>query len=437
MSNGTGEGVIRKVTWRLLPVAMLLFFISLLDRTNISFAALEMNKDLGLSLAQYGTAASIFFVGYFLFEIPSNFALERVGARLWLSRIMVTWGLVVVAMTFVQGATSLYVVRFLLGVAEAGLLPGLLLYLGLWLPAGQRGVAYATLLSTTAIAYAIGGPFTTLLMDYSLFGLRGWQTMFMVQGVLTVVIGVALPFMLPNYVKDALWLTADEKGWLQGRLAAEEADKKVVGATTLQQGFLDPRVLMTTVTCFFLVCANFGTVFFLPQILRPSFPALSNIQISLLISLAFAIGGIAGIIYGRHSDRTGDRKWHIVISALIATAGYAFAAVAPTPIFQFVGICVGVLGIWSIFGVFWAYAGDLLGGAAAAGGLAFVNSVGSIGGVVAPNVLAYARQQTGSFSGSLLALAAFALITGILAASLKALPNRAPDRSPVAARSAS
>jgi MFS transporter, ACS family, tartrate transporter len=175
-------------------------------------------------------------------------------------------------------------------------------------------------------------------------------------------------------------------------------------------------VLLTALTCFFLVCANFGTVLFLPQILRPAFPALSNIQISLLISLAFAIGGIAGIVCGRNSDKIGDRRWHIALSCLLAAGGYAFAAIAPTPPQQFVGICIGVLGIWSIFGVFWAHAGDLLGGSAAAGGLAFINSVGSIGGVVAPNLLAYGRDKAGSFSGSLVALASFALITSILAA---------------------
>jgi ACS family tartrate transporter-like MFS transporter len=176
---------------------------------------------------------------------------------------------------------------------------------------------------------------------------------------------------------------------------------------------------MITATCFFLVCANFGTVLFLPQILKPAFPDLTNVQISLLVSLAFVFGGVAGIACGRHSDRTGERKWHMTASAAVATVGYAYAAVAGTPVLQFIGICVGVLGIWSIFGVFWAHAGDLLGGAAAAGGLAFINSFGSLGGVVAPNVLAYAKAASGSFSGSLVALSAFALATGLLTASLR------------------
>jgi ACS family tartrate transporter-like MFS transporter len=418
---------IRKVMWRLLPMAMLLFFFSLLDRTNISFAALDMNKDLALSPAQYGTAASIFFIGYFFFEIPSNLLLERVGARIWLARIMITWGAVVGAMAYVEGTLSLYILRFLLGVAEAGLLPGLLLYLGYWLPARQRGVAYAILLMTTALAYAIGAPFTTLLMQVSVFGFRGWQTMFLIQGLLTILIGIATLFILPSKVRDAKWLSNDEKDALSACIDEEMAMKSAVGATRRRDGFLDTRVLISTVMSFFLVCANFGTVLWLPQIVKGTFPALTNIQISLLISLAFIIGGIAGLLAGRNSDRTGDRKWHLVTSALIGTIGYAFAAAAPTPLLSFVGICIGVFGIWSMFGVYWAYNGDLLGGPAAAGGLALINSVGSIGGIVAPLVLGWALQQTGNFSGSLAALSVFSLLTMISAMCLKVLRRIAPE----------
>jgi MFS transporter, ACS family, tartrate transporter len=412
-------GVLRKVKWRLLPMAMLLFFISLLDRTNISFAAPEMVRDLGLSINQYGFVAGIFYIGYFLFEIPSNFVLQRMGARVWLARIMITWGAVVILHAFVRDATSLNVVRFLLGVAEAGLLPGLLLYLALWLPSRQHGLAFGTLLSTTTIAYAVGGPFTTWLMTFSVPGLTGWQTMYIVQGVVTVGIGVATLFLLPGHIKDARWLTADEKAWLLRQRDEEESRKKRVGATTAAAGFLDGRVLATTATCFFLLCANFGTVLFLPQILGTAFPALSDLQVSLLISFAFIIGGIAGILWGQHSDETGDRKWHMAASSLLAASGYAYAAFADTAVLQFAGICVGVLGVWSIFGAFWGYAGDLLGGEAATGGLAFINSVGSLGGVVAPIVLATVRTESGSFSGSLLALAAFAAASGLIAASLR------------------
>jgi ACS family tartrate transporter-like MFS transporter len=422
MTESLEDGVLRKIKWRLLPMAMALFFMSLIDRTNISLASLDMNRDLEITLDQYGFALGIFYLGYVPFEIPSNYALQWAGARLWLARIMVTWGVVVVAHAFVQGAASLYAVRMLLGAAEAGLLPGLLWYFAMWLPARERGLAFGTLLSTTAIAYAAGAPLTTWLMTFSIFGLHGWQTMYVVEGVLTIGIGVAALFLLPGYVKDVTWLTAEEKGWLQQQLADEETRKKTAGATTVRQGFLDGRVLMTTATCFFLLCANFGTVLFLPQILKPAFPELTNLQISLLISVAFVGGCIAGIISGRNSDRTGDRKWHMAAGAAIATLGYACAAYATyagTPVLEFAGIFVGVLGIWSMFGAFWAYAGDILGGAAAAGGLALINSVGSIGGFVSPNVLAWFRTATGSFSGSLLTLAVFSLVTALLAALLR------------------
>jgi MFS transporter, ACS family, tartrate transporter len=419
MTDKLEDGVLTKVKWRLLPMAMVLFFMSLLDRTNISLASLDMNKDLGISFEQYGFALSVFYLGYVPFEIPSNFALQWAGARVWLARIMVTWGAVVAAHAFVQGATTLYAARVLLGAAEAGLLPGLLWYFAMWLPARERGAAFGTLLSTTAVAYGAGAPFTAWLMTFSAFGLHGWQMMYFVQGALTIAIGVAALFLLPGAVGDAKWLKAEEKAWLQRELADEEVRKKATGATTLRQGFLDSRVLMTTATCFFLLCANFGTVLFLPQILKPAFPALTNVQISLLITVAFAGGCIAGIISGRSSDRTGDRKWHMAAGAAIAAAGYAYAAYADTPALEFAGICVGVLGIWSMFGAFWAYAGDFLGGAAAAGGLALINSVGSIGGFVAPNVLAWAKGASGSFSSSLLALAAFSLVTALLAASLR------------------
>jgi MFS family permease len=423
MTGSLEDGVLRKVKWRLLPMAMLLFFMSLLDRTNISIASLDMNPDLGLTFEQFGFALSIFYLGYVPFEIPSNFALQIVGARVWLARIMVTWGVVVAAHAFVQGATSLYAVRFLLGAAEAGLLPGLLLYFATWLPARERGLAFGTLLSTTAIAYAAGAPFTAWLMTFSVFGLKGWQTMYLVEGVLTVAIGVAALFLLLDNMRDARWLTAEEKDWLQRQLDDEESAKKTTGATTVRQGFLDGRVLMTTALCFFLLCANFGTVLFLPQILQPAFPALTKVQIGLLITVAFAGGCIAGIVSGRNSDRTGDRKWHMAAGAAVATAGFAGAAFAATPTLMYAGICVGVLGIWSMFGALWAYAGDLLGGAAAAGGLALINSVGSIGGFVAPIVLAQVKAATGSFSGSLLALAVFSLVTALFAASLRKIPH--------------
>ena len=412
---------VRKVMWRLLPISMAMFFFSLLDRTNISFAALEMNKDLGLSPAQYGTAASVFFIGYLLFEIPSNYMLEKFGARIWLARIMITWGMVVAAMAFIQGSTSLYVLRFLLGVAEAGLLPGLLLYLSLWLPAKERGKAYAILLMTTAAAYALGAPLTTLMMKFPLGGFNGWQTMFLLQGLATIVFGVACYFLLPLRIAGSTWLSAGEQANLGAVLAREEEVKRVQGATRKWDAFFDPRVMFTAATSLVLVCCNFGTILWLPQILKSVFPDYTPLQISLLISLAFLIGGVGGILVGRNSDRSGDRKWHLALFCSLAGAGYALAGYVDHPVARFAFICLGIVCLWSIFGVFWAYAGDLLGGSAAAGGFAFINSVGSVGGIIGPFVLGWGLQRTGSMSGALYALAAFAFATAVCSVFLKKL----------------
>jgi ACS family tartrate transporter-like MFS transporter len=422
MDNNALKGTTNKVMWKLLPVCMLLFFFSLLDRTNISFAALEMNKDLGLLPTQYGTAASMFFIGYLLFEIPSNYMLERFGARIWLARIMITWGLVVAAMCLVQGVTSLYSLRFLLGVAEAGLLPGLLFYLSQWLPAQQRGKAYAFLLMTTSIAYAIGAPLTTTMMQWSIGGLSGWQTMFLLQGLATIVVGVACYWMLTDKISTSAWLSGAEQTALSAELAREEAIKQTVGATRKRDAFLDPRVLMVTAACFFLICVNFGTVLWLPQILKGIFPELTNIQISLLISLAFIIGAVGGVLNGRHSDRSGDRKWHLVVCAAVAVVGFGAAGLASDATMRFAAICLGILGVWSIHGVFWAYCGDLLGGSASAGGFAFINSVGSIGGIAAPWLLGYSLEKTGNMSGPLFTLMGFAILTGIFFVFLKKVP---------------
>jgi ACS family tartrate transporter-like MFS transporter len=425
MSDDTQKIIYRKVMWKLLPVCMLMFFFSLLDRTNISFAALEMNKDLGLAPTQYGTAASMFFIGYLLFEIPSNYMLVRFGARIWLARIMITWGLVVAAMCLVQGVASLYSLRFLLGVAEAGLLPGLLLYLSQWLPTHQRGKAYAFLMMTNCVAYAIGAPLTTTMMQWPIAGLSGWQAMFLLQGLVTVAFGVAVYWMLTDKISNSAWLSDAEQAALNAELAREEAIKKTAGATRMRDAFLDPRVLLVAVALFALICVNFGAVLWLPQILRGIFPDLTNIQISLLITLAFAIGAVGGVLNGRHSDRTGERKWHLVAGMLVTAVGYGAAGAFDDATWRFVAICLAIVGLWSILGVFWAYCGDLLGGEASAGGFAFINSIGAVGGIVGPWVLGYALQKVGNMSGPLYSLMGFAVVTAIFFALLKKVPIHA------------
>ncbi len=414
-----GGRVIRKVLRRLLPFSMLLLFFNLLDRSNISYAALQMNEDLGFTPAVYGFAAGVFFLGYFLFEVPSNLLLVRFGARRWLARIMVSWGLVVLAMGWVSSATSLYVMRFLLGVAEAGLLPGLLYYLSLWIPARQRAFAYSVLLSTTAIAYMLGGPIAVGLMELDgLFGLRGWQLIFVMEALPTILLGLLTLRLLPETPLQARWLDAHEQRWLTETISAEQALKSRFGATSLRQGFLDRRVLLVTVVSFFFVCCNFGTVFWLPQIIQ-SFGDLTHLEIGLVSAIPYLFGGIGMILWGRDSDRSGERRWHLVSGAAVAAAGYLWAALAPTAGLSFIGLCVATAGIWSMFGVFWALTGDLLGGIAAAAGMALINSFATLGGFVGPVLIGLLKEKTASFTGSLLALAAFAAVTVVLALFLR------------------
>ena len=417
-----GSSALRKVLQRLLPFTMLLFFFSLIDRTNISFAALQMNEDLGFSPTVYGLAAGIFFVGYCLFEIPSNLVLMRVGARRWLARIMLTWGLIVVATAWVSGLKSLYVMRFLLGVAEAGLLPGLFYYLGTWIPASHRGLGLSVLMSTAALSNVIGGPLATGIMELDgWLGFRGWQLVFIVEGIPTVLVGIAVLAVLPETPRDARWFEPAERDWLESTIARENATKARVGAISLRHGFTDRRVLIAAVFSFFLVCCNFGTVFWLPQILK-SLGDLTNLQVGQLSVVPYLLGGVGMIFWGRHSDRGHDRRWHLVASGVLAMIGYALAGLASTPAVSFVGLCLATLAVWSMFGVFWAIAADQLAGPAAAAGLAFINSVGTLGGFVAPLLMGYIRELTGVFTGSLLALAAFAALTALIAPLLYVRP---------------
>ena len=421
-----GSSALRKVLQRLLPFTMLLFFFSLIDRTNISFAALQMNEDLDFGPTVYGFAAGIFFVGYCLFEIPSNLVLMRVGARRWLARIMLTWGLVVVATAWVSGLKSLYMMRFLLGVAEAGLLPGLFYYLGTWIPASHRGLGLSVLMSTAALSNVIGGPLATGIMELDgWLGFRGWQLVFIVEGVPTVLVAVAVLALLPETPREARWLEPAERDWLESTIARENATKARVGAMSLRRGFTDRRVLIATVFSFFLVCCNFGTVFWLPQILK-SLGSLTNLQVGQLSVVPYLLGGVGMIFWGRHSDRGHDRRWHLVASGVLAMIGYALAGLASTPAVSFVGLCLATLAVWSMFGVFWAIAADQLAGPAAAVGLAFINSVGTLGGFVAPLLMGYIRELTGAFSGSLLALAASAALTALMAPLLYVRP-RGPE----------
>lgn len=426
MMQDLAARTMRKLIWRLLPFCMLLFFCNYLDRVNIGFAALQMNQALKLTPDVFGLGAGIFFIGYVLFEIPSNLIMQRTGARLWIARIAITWGLLSSAMIFVDGRVSFFTMRFLLGVAEAGLLPGLFLYFTYWFPAAERGKAYAIFMSATALSNVAGGPLSAALLGLDgLFGLHGWQLLFLIEGIPSVVMGVLVVFVLTEQPSKARWLTTEERGWLVATLAAERAAKEAARPMTLKTGLSDPRVLLLAVLCFFLVSGNFGVVFWMPQIIK-GFGGLSNMQTGLLSAVPYLLAVFAMIWWGRRSDRMKERRWHLAAAALLGSLGLAGSALATQPVLAFAALCVAAIGIWSMFGVFWALPAEFLSGTAAAGGLALINGIGTLGGFAGPYLVGLVRAQTGNFSGSLFVLAAFVLVSAILAATMKTGRRAAP-----------
>ena len=414
-----GARTIAKVTRRLVPFTMLLFVLSYIDRANVGYAALQMNQDLGFSPTVYGLGAGIFFLGFFPFEIPSNLVLARVGARRWIARIMIVWGIVATAMALISGETSFYVMRFLLGAAEAGFLPGIIFYFGLWFPAEARAKALGLFMASTALSNIVGAPLAIgLLALDGWLGLRGWQLLFIFEGIPSIIVGFWVLSYMTDRPQEAGWLDNEERAWLTRKLAEESAAKAARTDTTLLRGLTDKRVLMITALCFCLVSGNFGVVFWLPQIIK-SFGDLSTAQIGGLTALPYVLAMIAMVWWGRHSDHTRERKWHLTAAALLGSFGLAASAAASTPTLSFIALCFATIGLWSMFGVFWAVPSDFLSGTAAAGGFALINSFGTLGGFCGPFLVGFVRTQTGSFSASLLALAGFVFCAAILAALLK------------------
>jgi MFS transporter, ACS family, tartrate transporter len=421
------DHLVARVMRRTLPLMMLIAIMNYLDRVNIAFAALQMNQDLKFSPAVYGLGAGMFFIGYVIFEVPSNLMVMRVGVRIWLARITISWGLIAMTQAWIQSETSFYVWRFLLGVAEAGLFPCVMYYFRQWFPRQERAKALAIFMSFTAIANVIGGPLAAGLMTAfdGALGLRGWQMMLLIEGAPSIILGIFAYFYITERPQDATWLAASDKQRLQQMLDEELHDPAPRIVTTLRQGFLDPRVALVTALCFFLVLSNFGIVFWLPQIIR-GFGDLSTGNIGWLTALPYALACVAMIWWGRHSDRTGDRKWHLVIGALVGAAGLTFAGAFTVPSYTYVGLCVAAVGIWSMFGVFWAVPADFLSGRGAIAGLAVVSSLGSLGGFAGPYLVGVTRQMSGGFSLSLYVLAASAVVCAALAMLLKEAAVKLP-----------
>ena len=416
--------VVKRVTRRLIPFAFLCYVVAYIDRVNIGFAADALQRDLGLSDAAYGVGAGLFFLGYCLFEIPSNLILERVGARRWMARIMVLWGLVSMGTMFVTDTTTFYVARVLLGIAEAGFFPGMVLYLTYWIPAAERARTGALFMMAAPIAMIVGAPASEALLKLDgLAGLRGWQWLFVIEGLPAVILGVAALWVLTDRPEQATWLSGPERAWLADTMRRERADLPGSHQGSLLRSLASGKVWLLAAIYFLNALVTYGIFLWLPRILRES-SGLHGFALSAITAIPFAAALIGMVVIGRHSDRTGERKWHVAACAFTAAAGLLVAVAFQSSLPLLVlGFTLSQLGQRSILSVFWAIPPMFLGGAAAAAGIALINSIGNLGGAVGPSVMGWLREGTSTYTAGLLVLACVLVLEAVLVISLR-LPGR-------------
>ncbi len=410
---GYESALVSKIRRRLLPFMFLCYIVSYLDRVNVGFAALQMNEDLGFSASVYGLGAGIFFIGYFLFEVPSNLMMERVGARWWIARIMVTWGALSAGMMFTSGPISFYVLRFLLGLAEAGFFPGMILYLTYWFPERERARTVALFMTANALAGVVGGPLSGVLLTmHGLGGLAGWQWMFLIEGIPAILLGGVVLMYLPNGPADAKWLTDRERDWLRRRLSSD-SDEGHAG-TTVRQVLSNSKVWHYSFMYFALVVALYSISFWLPQILK-RLSGSSDLVVGLLSSLPYIVAAVGMVWIGRHSDARNERRWHVAGPALLAALGLLLSTTTDSPLLGLSAIALAALGIWGALGPFWAMPTALLRGSAAAAGIAWINSVGNLGGFIGPYAVGLLNDLTGGFGAAMGGLAVSLVIAAVLA----------------------
>lgn len=407
--------ILNKVSWRIVPLILACFVVAYLDRVNVSFAKLQMQSDIGLSDAAYGLGASAFFIGYLLFEIPSNAILVKVGPRLWIARIMITWGLVSAGMMFVRSENMFYFLRFLLGVLEAGFVPGVLYYFTRWFPAERRGRINNLFFGSIALCGIIAGPVSGGILKFfdGAHGLPGWQWLFLLEGVPSILLGVVVLLVLDDHVKDAKWLTQDEKRRLSEILAR---DSQVGNTHSFAAALKLPITYLFSLIYFGLCMGIYGFLFWMPQLIKTA-GTTDPFMIGLLTSLPYIVALIGTILLGRTSDRTGERRWHLTGCALAAAIGYVLsAAYGNNTVILVIGMMIAATGVIASFGIFWIFPARVLTGAAAAAGVALINSIGQIGGLIAPYMVGKVKEVTGSASMGLYTIALTCAVTALLIA---------------------
>src|SRR5215472_12939458 len=413
MDTTLEQRTMRKVALRIVPFIMLLYFVAYIDRVNIGFAALTMNKDLGFSPGVFGFGAGIFFWGYFIFEAPSNIILDKVGARLWIARVMITWGLCSAAMAFVWDATSFYVLRFLLGAAEAGFFPGIILYLSYWFPAHRRAAVTSLFMAAAPISVVLGSPISSALLElHGIAGLAGWQWLFILEALPAVMLGFVVFFYMTDRPEKAKWLPDDQRAWLVETMGAERAKKAGHASHSIWRGLADLRVLALSLIYFGTSAGLYTLSIWAPQIIKEF--GLTTMQVGLLNTIPPTVAIFAMILWARHSDQTGERTWHVVIACLIAAAGLALAGASSSVTAVVAALTIVNVGISSAKPPLWSMPTMFLSGGAAAAGIATINSIGNLGGFVGPSVIGWIKDATGSFLGGLYVVAGLLCLSAIL-----------------------
>jgi len=430
------KSAMRKIYVRLLPFAILSYFLAYVDRINVSFAGLTMRGDLDMTAAGFGFATGLFYWGYFIFEVPSNVIMEKVGARLWIARIMITWGLLAGATALVTGPNSYGAVRFLLGIAEAGFFPGIVLYFTYWFPGHHHARIVSGFLIGLPIAVALGAPLSTALLGLDgLFGLKGWQIMYIVEAIPTVLIGIVTLFVLTDRPEQAKFLTVEEKNWLAAKLLSERKAKEAVKTFTMWQAMFDKKVLLLALNYVGIVTASLGMLIFIPQIIK-SLGNFSNMTVGWLTMIPYIFGGIGLVVWGRVSDRMKERRWNLLGACVVSTIGLVIAGLTMGTWWALVGMSIAAIGFYGSKGPFWAMPPMFLTGTGAAAAIAWINSIGNLGGFFGPWYVGFMKDATGSFAGGLYGLALLSLMAAVVCALFLHIPNPADATTSAAAEAA-
>ncbi|WP_414648852.1 MFS transporter [Collimonas sp.] len=407
------ENLYKKVFWRFVPFIMLCYVVAYLDRVNVGFAKLQMSQDLGFSETIFGLGAGIFFLGYFLFELPSNLIMNRVGAKLWIARIMITWGILSACFAWVQTPTQFYVLRFLLGLAEAGFYPGIILYLTYWFPSHRRAKVVATFMAAIPVSGIFGNPLSGWIMQsfHGSSGWHGWQWMFMIEAIPAILVGIAVFFVMDNSIRKAKWLTEAEKDYLEAEIRADQKDKESPKSTA--GVFKDIRIWHMCLIYFCIVMGQYGLTFWLPTLVKAS-GVVGDFKIGLISAIPFVCAVFAMILIGRRSDRLRERRWHLIVPALLGAVGFVISAIAAdNTVIAIAFLSLAAMGVLTCSPLFWSLPTAFLSGTGAAAGIAVINSVGNLAGFVSPFLVGWLKDTTHNNQTGMFMLAAMLVIGAI------------------------